>query len=434
MSGTGLQRIVGLTVATLALPVALAALAVRKRLRAEAGDRFCGGNWRKILGAQNKGGVWLHAASVGEVEGLAPVLKQLRQECPGVPLVVTTTTETGREAVLSKKLAEECALLPYDHPILTGHIVSRLRPKLFLLFETELWPNLLLSLQARGVPVVIVNGRISDRSYPRYRRLRWLFAPILERVARCFAQGKEDANRFTELGVPAAKVEAIGSTKYDQTDAEIPKDERDAFARSIGILPELPCFVAGSVRPGEDEEVVKAYRDACEAVPGLQMIIAPRHPDRFEEVAKQLQKHKVEFHRRTSSRAESITNVLLLDSLGELRKAYSLGTVAFVGGTLVNIGGHNPMEPAMFRCPVILGPYVSNIRDAVSQLQGKGGMVEVKSAEELSRTLIMFYHDRAKQRQMGEAAYAAWSDNRGSTKRVVKEAGDQIGGGSVTAV
>lgn len=384
-------------------------------------ERLGYGNWTYVT--QDNGGVdriWIHAASVGELNGLISVVDGIEDDFPEVATFISTTSVTGKHEVVSRKLSEISCLLPFDHPWIVSRVISRLRPKIFVVTETELWPSLLFALHQQRIPILLVNGRLSDFSFPMYYRLRAFTKPVMETFSRLLVQTELDAERFVALGAPVEAVEVAGSTKYDQDTPHYSARELDSLANGLGLNREFPCFVAGSVRPQEDASVIAAYLSAREVVKNLQMIIAPRHPERFEEVAGLLARYKIDFHRRSDGLATKKVPVVLLDNMGELRRIYSLATFSFVGGTLVNYGGHNPLEPASYKSPVILGPHSSNYRDAVQQLRRAGGMLQVESSDELSGLLIKLSENELFRRSNGEIAYRIWRGNLGATSRVRK--------------
>jgi len=364
--------------------------------------------------------IWLHGASVGELIGIEPVLAGLRKKYPRAYLSVSMTSDTGRERAKKMQLGDSAFMLPYDHPYFVGRVLGALKPTIFVCAETEIWPNLLFGLKDAEVPTLVVNGRVSDRSFPRYLKFRGFFAPLFSSLGSVLAQSELDAERFLALGVESERVSVAGSTKYDKPPQIVSDEDLAACAVDFGIRRDRACFVAGSVRPVEDEMIIEAYLKAAESVPGLQMIIAPRHPERFSAVADQLSAKNVLFRRRSGGRPADDSRVLLLDTMGELGRAYALSTAAFVGGTLVPIGGHNPLEPAAYRAPVMVGPYTDTVRDAIASLKRKGGVAEVGSADEISSLLIEVCTKPDKRKAMGEAAYAAWLENRGATERVLE--------------
>lgn len=412
----GAARLVSAIGSTVALPLVVGKSLIDPKMKGTLAERFSATSPELEYYRQ---GIWMHAASVGELEGVKPVVDSLQRNFSFNRIFVTTTSRTGRESAKSRKICSDARLLPFDHPAIVAKLVHFLVPKIFVLFETELWPNLLYALHDARVPTVITNGRISDYSFPRYQKMKWFFSPLLRNVEACFVQSERYVERFEVLGVPKERIIVSGSTKYDQGSA-FTEEVITSFRRELGLEEGAPCLVAGSVRPGEDVEVIRAYKSAKSSIPSSQMIIAPRHPEKFQEVADLLTSEGIEFYRRSHGTASARHSVVLLDTLGELKKAYALGTVSFVGATLVDIGGHNPFEPAMFGCPVIMGPHVNNVRDAVEELKLAEGISIVQNEKELERELRSFFTEPERRTRMGENARAVWQKNIGASEQVVQ--------------
>ncbi len=417
MSSAGI-RTISAAAASFALPAVFLRGILARRFGETISERCVGGAWRDF-DWDERPVVWIHAASVGEVTGISPLVHAISELTPGCELLMTTTSVTGREEALRRKLADRALLFPLDHPVYVRRALDLCRPKLVILAETELWPNFLCELGRRNIPVVLVNGRISQYSFPRYRRLRWFFKPIVRTFGHISVQSAEDRERFLALGASRKKVTVAGSTKYAVQPASVPVEERAAFADLLGIDRQRPCFVAGSVRSGEDEQVIDAYLAALDSVPGLQMIIAPRHPERFLRVGELLVRKRVSFRRRSGLRSEGRADVVLLDSLGELTKAYAIGSFAFVGGSLVNIGGHNPFEPCLYRSPVIMGPHVANVQEAVQDLQRNGGLLQVQDRQELSAAIVRLATNSDECLLRGARGFEVWQQYSTAVTRIM---------------
>lgn len=352
--------------------------------------------------------VSFHAASMGEVTGLLPLVRRFQQECPECALILTTTSRTGREAGQTSNLFDEVMLQPYDHPIVLRAWFQRFRPVLLVIAETEIWPNSLLEAAARHIPVVMVNARISDYSAKNYRRFARLVGPVLSDVSKILVQTEIDAQRFQDLGVDEARIEVAGSSKYDFP--MIPSDANDRSRQRLafGLDPAGFVFVAGSIRPGEDEVILDALVELEATGRAFQAVLAPRHPDQFERVAGMLEARKLRFIRRSTLRhgdgQQGFTRYVLLDTLGELRGVYALADSAFVGATLVDIGGHNPLEPAAYGIPIIVGPYTRNVRDAVEDLQREGAHILVRNRAECVAILTKLIDDPKFRSELGAAS------------------------------
>lgn len=399
------------------LPPVLLKAVVNRNWRESLKERFGGGDWEDAA-AVVQDCVWFHAASVGEVGGVAPLVTAFRQEFAARSVLISTTSTTGKQEALKRGLSEAVCLLTLDQPYFVRRVLDGVNPRLVVISETELWPNLFFALSKRDIPVALVNGRISDYSFPRYRKIRSLIAPALSLLHLACVQTELDAERFAALGVPEERIVVTGSTKYDHSVQAVSEEDKAQLAISFGVSREQPCFVAGSVREHEDEIVIKAFVAARKQMPELQMIIAPRHPERFEQVASLLGRADLRFQRRSAD-SKSDTGVLLLDTLGELKKAYSLASFAFVGGSLVDIGGHNPLEPAAYQVPVIVGPHTSNVRDAIWSLRQSKAVFEVDGIEDLEATLIKLARDKDLRTESGQGAYTVWQSNLGATERIM---------------
>jgi 3-deoxy-D-manno-octulosonic-acid transferase len=368
------------------------------------------------------GGVWLHAVSVGEVQASAPLVGALHRRHPQLPLTVTTFTPTGaaRARALFGNIAE-VRYVPYDLPGAVRRFLKRVDPRLAVIFETELWPNLYRECGRRRVPLVLASARVSERSLGRYRRLGALFSDALSQASIVAAQGEADAARFRALGADAGSTHVTGNLKFD---FELPEDmgERGRRQRSR-YAPGRALWVAGSTHEGEEAAVLAAQRQVRGTHPDALLVIAPRHPARFAQVAQQLTQAGVPFARRSErggadNRAAPV--VLLLDSLGELLEFYAAADVAFVGGSLVPVGGHNLLEPAALGVPVLTGPHNSNGAEAARLLIARGAAEIVHSAQELGSRVSALLSDPAHRERMGSQGRAAVAGSRGALSRLLE--------------
>jgi 3-deoxy-D-manno-octulosonic-acid transferase len=373
---------------------------------------------------QTPGGVWLHAASVGEVQACAPLVSALHRRHPGVPLTVTTFTPTG--AVRARALFGNLAhvrYLPYDLPDAVRRFFGRVQPRLAVIFETELWPNLYRECGRRRVPLVLASARISARSAGRYRRLKALFSGALSHAAVVAAQGEADAERFRSLGADPASTHVTGSLKFD---FELPEGlaARGAQLRAQ-YAPGAPLWVAGSTHNGEEAAALAAHRTVRERHAEALLVLAPRHPARFAEVALELEGSRLPWARRSQAphAAEDTTApriaVLLLDSLGELIDFYAAADLAFVGGSLVPVGGHNLLEPAALGLPVLTGPHTFNAAEAARLLTARGAARVVHNAAELGAQVNALIEDPAEREHIGALGRASVDSNRGALARLL---------------
>jgi len=367
-------------------------------------------------------GVWLHAVSVGEVQACAPLVNALSRRHPDLPLTVTTLTPTGaaRARALFGNLAQ-VRYLPYDLPGAVRRFLRRLQPRLAVIFETELWPNLYRECGRRRIPLVLASARISARSVGRYQRLGALFRDTLARTAVVAAQGAGDAERFRALGADPASTHVTGNIKFD---FELPEGlaARGAQLRAR-YAAGRPLWVAGSTHGGNEEPaVLEAQQRVRSAHPGTLLVLAPRHPPRFDEVAQALHASGFEFVRRSAG-AESGSDagcaVLLLDTLGELLDFYAAADVAFVGGSLAPVGGHNLLEPAALGVPVLTGPSYSNSEEIARLLIARGAAEVVHDAAELGTRASELLGDPAARERMGAAGRASVDSNRGALAKLL---------------
>jgi 3-deoxy-D-manno-octulosonic-acid transferase len=369
--------------------------------------------------ARPPGGVWLHAVSVGEVQACAALIAALHRRHTSMPLTVTTFTPTGaaRARALFGNIAE-VRFVPFDLPGAVRRFFARVQPRLAVIFETELWPNLYRECGRRRIPLVLASARISARSVGRYRKLGRLFADTLAQAAVVAAQADADAERFRALGADPASTHVTGNIKFD---FELPPDiaARGAQLRRE-FAPARALWVAGSTHGGAEEQaLIDTVRRLRDSLPGTLLVMAPRHPQRFNEAAQALTQSGVRFVRRSAGSAAADSEVLLLDTLGELLDFYAAADVAFVGGSLVPVGGHNLLEPAALGVPILTGPYTANAADIARLLSGQGAAEIVHNPAELAARLAGLLQDPAARARMGNAARACVEANRGALAKLL---------------
>jgi 3-deoxy-D-manno-octulosonic-acid transferase len=364
--------------------------------------------------------IWVHAVSVGEVLAVSRLVKTLDVALPEYLIAVSTTTRTGQTLAHERFGANRVFYCPLDLPWAVRAWLNALRPRLFILAETEFWPNLLRGCYRRNIPVAVVNARISDRSWPRYRRLRWLWQPFLSRLSRVLAQSQTDADRLKAIGCLPERVSVAGNLKFDVRTAE----EAKATRLLKTLIPGLRLIVAGSTLEGEEAALLQAWPRLLRADPQLAMVLAPRHPERFAAVASLLDKSGAAWVRRSEWRSTpegslkplNPGQIALLDTIGELASVYSLASVAFVGGSLVPAGGHNPLEPAQFGVPIVMGPHFANFR-AITEALLAHQALRISSAEDLPATLIALLQDPQAAKAMGARARHVFEQQAGATGR-----------------
>lgn len=363
--------------------------------------------------------IWVHAVSVGEVLSAVQLIRELKQALPGVVVAVSTTTETGQRLAKARLPRAPVFYLPLDFRFAVRRYLRVLRPKMLVLMESELWPRLIDECAKSGIPMVVANARVSDRSFPRYIRLRRLWRPFLEKISLLLAQSEETAERLVRMGAPSGRVEVMGNLKYD-----VRAGEASAMTRRIGsLLVETRLVVAGSTLAGEDEVLLAAWPTIQKAVPDVALLIAPRHPDRFDEVSGLIRASGYPFFRcsQLQHATEPIFGgtILLLDTIGDLASMYGIAAVAFVGGSLVPKGGHNPLEPAQFAVPVVIGPSYENFRDVVEGMR-ESDAIRIVGRERLAETLIALLRDKEDAKALGERGRAAFDAQTGATRRAVE--------------
>jgi 3-deoxy-D-manno-octulosonic-acid transferase len=363
--------------------------------------------------------VWVHAVSVGEVMAATQLIRELKARLPGWVVAVSTTTETGQRLAKERLPDSPVFYLPLDLRFSVRRYLRVLQPRMLVLMESEFWPRLIKECARDGVPIAVVNARISDRSFPRYMRLRRLWRPFLEMISLFLAQSRETAERLERIGAPNARVRAIGNLKYD-----VQSRSDNEMARRIGsIVSGTRLVVAGSTLAGEEEALLTAWPAVLKSVPDASLLIAPRHPDRFDEVLQLIQEGGHRFLRcsQLAQSNEPIAGgtILLLDTIGDLASVYGVATVAFVGGSLVPKGGHNPLEPAQFGVPVVTGPSFENFREIVKTMQ-EAGAIRIVATDELAETLIGLLQGRDDARALGQRGRAVFEAQAGATARTAE--------------
>ena len=388
------------------------------------GERFGLGSPTASGRAGSGGTIWLHAVSLGEMSAAAPLVRALRTKYPQNPLVLTTATPTGRARARSLfGDSVDVRFLPYDTPGAVARFLDRVRPRLALIMETELWPNLFGECERRGVPLVLASARLSVSSVSSYRRFGGLFRDIFSANSLVAAQTAEDAARFVEIGAQSARTAVVGNIKFDVELGEGVVERGRALRAEFGS--DRQTWIAGSTHAGEEEQVLAAHAALEGNSPALEarplLLLVPRHPQRFDDVAAMLSKKGVRFARRSGGGvADDETQVVLVDTVGELAALYAAADVAFVGGSLVPIGGHNLLEPAALGIPVLTGPYYANGRDIARLLISRGAALEVADAHELAAAVGRLLPDAPERRRMGEVGRHLVDTNRGSVARLIE--------------
>ena len=382
-------------------------------------------SWRQNLGAlprfsdrePGKKLVWLHAVSVGELVASLPIQEELRRLMPDSTILVTTITQTGNAvARKSARRADAIAYFPLDYPWIVNKALNRVRPDVIVLMETEFWPNFLAAANKRGIPIVLANGIISDRTYKQHRRWHWLVSWAVSNIGHCCMQNRESADRIIELGAPREKVRVLGSTKFDQESGRLSDGAIKTLKMDLGLTDDAPVFVAGSTNPGEEEPILEAFQESRPGVSGLKLIIAPRDIKRGDEVQAIVESRGLTCARR-SKKEPFTTDVLILDTFGELASIYAVGKIAFVGGTLIPKGGHSLIQPILQGKPVLFGPYTFKTRDIAEMTIQAGVGFQVADGRELASCTQKLLADTERLASIVSACERLASENVGASAR-----------------
>jgi 3-deoxy-D-manno-octulosonic-acid transferase len=420
------------TLYTVLFYLGLPLVAIRLWLRARkapayakrVGERFACG-----MPTMKPGGIWVHAVSVGESIAAAPMIRALLQRYPQLPITVTCMTPTGSEriqALFANEPRIQHCYLPYDLPCAAKRFLDRVRPKLAVIMETELWPNHIHQCARRGIPVALANARLSERSARGYGRFGKLTGPMLAEMSLFAVQTEAEAQRFRDLGARAETVEVTGSIKFDLTiDPELL--QRAAELRGQWQARERPVWIAASTHEGEDEVVLAAHRQLLASHPDTLLILVPRHPERFNPMFDLCRQQGFATVRRSSGEpVTDTTSVLLGDTMGELLFLYALADTAFVGGSLVPNGGHNLLEPAALAKPVLSGPHLFNFLEIAAQLRSAGALQEVEDAEGLALAVQRLFELPKDAQRMAEAGLKVMRTNQGALQRLLDGLGRLI--------
>lgn len=367
----------------------------------------------------NKNAIWLHAASVGEIVATSPIVKEIKKELPDSVVVISVVTANGYD--MAKRIIPEAdgiIFFPIDLPWLSSRVVKSIKPQVFLLVETELWPNFLQAARMAGIPVMMVNGRISDKSVGRYRYLGSVLQDMLQTVVKFCMQSPIDAEYIINLGAPPNRVIVTGNTKYDQTYTDVSQEERQQLVQQYGFAARNPLIVAGSTHKGEEEFLFAAFRAAQPQFPGLAMVIAPRDIMRADELVTMAGVYGCRaLKRSTLSEQSSGHNVVILDTIGELGRVYSIGDVVFVGGSLIARGGHNILEPAAHGKPILVGPHMFNFKEIYALLTDRQACDTVYDQTSLNEKLLTLLGDTELAATMSRNSRAIIEENRGAARK-----------------
>ena len=369
--------------------------------------------------------IWVHAVSVGEVLTARPLISELKRRYPNLRMFLSTTTMAGQQlARRSVPDVDAVFYFPFDLGFVVKRTLNLVRPKLFIMMETEIWPNLLRECRARGIKTAVVNGRLSARSFPRYRMIRPMMRRVLEHIDKFLVQSEESARRFIDLGADPARVVVTGSLKFDSLEVSptaLQARARDRVLRYFRLPASRPVIVSGSTMKGEEPVVLKAFRRVRTAAPNALLVLAPRNPERFGEAEALARSEGWKVARRSDLAvdAEPRVDVVILDTIGELATIYQIATIVFVGGSLVATGGHNVLEPAVFGKPIVFGPHMENFLEIAEAFVSNGAGVQLASEEQLEEAFVELMGDPVRRARLGAAARALVEANRGANDKSI---------------
>ena len=370
-------------------------------------------------------GLWVHAVSVGEVAAAKPLVSALRDRFPDLPLIVTTSTTTGQDAA-KKAFAGQpdvsVTFFPFDVPFAVKRALSSIRPRALILLETELWPNVIHQTAAQGIPVILLNGRLSASSMRWYQFIYPLIRYTLAAFDALGMRSEEDARRIRQLGADPSKVVITGNIKFEASILSMSDEQKRKLAREIGLRETERLIVAGSTHPGEEDLVLDVFARLRKQMPTATLLLAPRHVARLSEVCDAIRRAGLEFVLRTDRHDDDEgRQVIVLNTMGELARLYALGEIAIVGKSFLdNRGGHNPLEPAAAGIPVLFGPHMENFGDPVEVLRRHGGCIQVDTADELYGSCLELLGDRQKREQVGQRAKEAVISGGGALAKSVE--------------
>lgn len=366
-----------------------------------------------------KGGIMLHSVSVGETLAAIPLVRALRHRYPSLPITVTTMTPTGSERVLSAFGSDvQHVYLPYDLPDAINRFLNNIDPRLVLIMETELWPNLIAALHHRQIPLVIANARLSARSAAGYAKLGSLVRTLLRRITLIAAQNEEDAERFIQLGAPRNQLSVTGSLKFDIS--VTPQMAAKSVTLRRQWAPHRPVWTAASTHEGEESIILGAHKTLLQQFPDLLLILVPRHPERFPDAVSLVHEAGLTCITRSSGVVPPASvQVVVGDTMGELMLLYGMSDLAFVGGSLVERGGHNPLEPAAHAIPVLMGPHIFNFKDICARLEDADGLITVTNEASLVKEISLLLSDEDYRNYYGRHAVEVLYQNQGALQRLL---------------
>jgi 3-deoxy-D-manno-octulosonic-acid transferase len=364
--------------------------------------------------------VWIHALSVGETFASVELVKALRKSIPHRKIFFSVSTATGFDEA-GKRLANDTDHIffyPYDIIFVVRKVLRQVSPSLFILVESDIWPNFLLELKRMNIPAILVNARLSSSSFVGYKRLSWIMRPVLNSFSRICTQSDEQGKRFVQFGVKPDKICVTGNMKFDQKTDPVSGQNVASIRTSLAIPENKKVFLAGSTHPGEESILMESFLRLRSTFSDLVLVIVPRNPDRADEVCRLAFDSGLVVKKMSREKPDS-ADVVVIDTMGVLHKLYAIADVAFVGGSLVAFGGHNPLEPAAFAKPIIFGPDMNDFPEISQMLLGAGGAIEVKNMEHIYQSVRELLTDPIKAREVGKKAFEIFQANQGAVEKTV---------------
>jgi 3-deoxy-D-manno-octulosonic-acid transferase len=405
----------------MAFPVLLVALVVRKKYRVGLCQRM--GFIPQSVHDQLKGvhPIWIHAVSVGEVIASIPIIKKIKEVYPQKKIVLSTITSTGHDTA-RQKIPEIDFLIyfPYDFFFIVKKVLKIINPCIFIHTETEIWPNFLFFLHQREIPSVIVNGRISSKSCRHYKLFGWFFKKVFNKVSAFGMQSLGDYQRVIDIGAAPQKVLITGNMKFDQKTPDVNDRQKEELLNELNLGLEDKIFIAGSTHSAEEDIILEVFQQLIKEYSNLVLILAPRHPERFSEVEKLAKKRGFVVYRKSQIKKYQhllSPQVILMDTIGELAQFYSVGEIIFVGGSLVNIGGHNLLEPLVYKKPVLFGPYIQNVSEFVNVLIESGAGILVPTKDDLLFQAQRLLSNKEEAQLRGARGFQVIKVNQGATEK-----------------
>jgi len=365
--------------------------------------------------------IWFHAASVGEVKALATILPKLKRLKPDCSIAVSVVTKTGKkQARESLPQVDLIFYFPLDFPFILRKVLKKLNPSFLVLVETELWPNLIRESKKYGCKLSLINGRLSQKSFNRYHRIKSFSRLVLSYFDQFLVQSPEDAKRFWELGGAESKTEIVGNLKFDRVILGINGLDKGHLRKNLGLLTKDRLIIAGSTHPEEEKIILSVFMRLKEETKGLVLLLAPRHLSRLSEIEEILSGFNLSYIKKSLIRKDKVAEIILLDTMGELEKLYSIAELAFVGGSLIPVGGHNILEPASYGIPVLFGPHIENFKSASDLLLKFGGGIMVKDEEEFYQQAFSLLKNETLRKELGKKAKEALSSQSGISDKTVQ--------------